>query len=158
MKYAYIVDISEEQLSPLLHACENAKFHLNVGYAYPSAPILDMLAAQLDKIHLGGRPPNPRNAAQGDGTWNKCVNLRSVDIRRCNVRTMRETMRMPKTQLRILIAAMGKDGDRKDVKEIVDTAVDETGGVESFSYAGPKPAYQDAFEKFMRKNNISWNP
>lgn len=153
LKYTYLDDTCGNELSLLVEKCKNAKFHLDMRYRYPSSAILKIVGVQLDKIYIGGCTSFHSKDIESEG-WGNCVNLRSLDIKRCNVRTMREIMKVPKRHLTILVVAIGRDGKSDDVKEIMDIAADGTGGVQYFTYSGAKPTHEDAFYKFFRNNKI----
>jgi len=152
LQHAYLEELNEDQLRYLVDACKNAMFQLDLGFAYPSAATLNILGPQLDRINMGGAILNEDSVGEVNEGWNKCTNLRHLDVKACNVRTMTDVMAVPKKQLKHLAVGMGRRENKDDVKKIMDIAAVGTEDVEVFEFDGPEPSDDDSFDNFIRKN------
>jgi len=154
LQYAYLRDMSTNQILRVASACQNARFHLQ-DYKYGlSVAAITAIGDRMEEITISGFYIRSDDNPEWVNAWNKCTNLRRLNISNCRLKHVEAMFATTKEHLKVLSIDIQMAMDGKVMKKIIDTCAQGTKCVEELVYTS-QPFYRDTAERFFEKNRRS---
>lgn len=135
-------------------ACVNARFNLINRSSAVSIAALYTLGPRLDEITtLGFGDDDDFSYLEWKNAWDKCRNVRELDLIQCDDETLGVIFASPKKKLKVLSIHFTRYYET-NVEEVMNFISKATQCVEKFIYHGPR-FYHDTADKFFEKNRAS---